>query len=69
MEQYLSIAILAKLTQLSESYWRKAIHRKLLSSVRIGGGRTVRVKLADAERFLAAGTRAAREVQREGRNE
>ena len=63
MEQYLSIATLAERTQLSESYWRKAIRRRLLSSVRIGGGRAVRVKLADAERFLAAGTRAAREVR------
>jgi excisionase family DNA binding protein len=64
MEQYLTVSTLAERTQTSESYWRKAITRRALPIVRIGGGRNVRVKLADAERFLAEGFRPAREAQR-----
>ena len=53
MEQYLSVAALAEKTQTSESYWRKAIGRGELPVVRVGGGRNVRVRTVDAERFIA----------------
>jgi excisionase family DNA binding protein len=60
MEQYISVATLADRTQLSESFWRKAITRRLLPAFKVGAGRAIRVRLADAERFLDAGRRAAR---------
>jgi len=64
MEQYLTVSTLAERTQTSESYWRKAIARRALPAVRIGGSRIVRIKIADVERFLAEGFRPAREAQR-----
>jgi excisionase family DNA binding protein len=54
MEQYLTVSTLSERTQTSESFWRKAIARRALPVVRIGGARIVRIKIADAERFLEA---------------
>lgn len=59
MEQYLTVSTLAERTQTSESYWRKAIARRALPVVRIGGGRIVRIRMADAERYLAQDSRPA----------
>jgi len=62
MDQYLTVSSLAERTQTSESFWRKAIARRALPVVRIGG-RIVRVKIADAERFMAADVQPARPRQ------
>lgn len=62
MEQYVAISTLAEKTQLSESFWRKAIARRLLPVSRVG--RAVRVRETDVLRFLAERERPAREAGR-----
>lgn len=57
MDSYVTVSTLAERTQTSESFWRKAIARRALPVVRIGGARLVRIRIADAERFLAEGFR------------
>ena len=42
MDRYLSIGTLAEMTETSESYWRKAIARRLLPAVKIACGRALR---------------------------
>lgn len=59
MDSYVTVSTLAERTQTSESYWRKAIARRQLPVVRIGGSRILRIRIADAERFLAEGFRPA----------
>lgn len=53
MDQYLTVSTLAERTQTSESFWRKAVARRALPVMRIPGSRIVRIRAADAERFLS----------------
>jgi hypothetical protein len=45
----------AKRWKVSESFIRTAIAGQRLLAVRVGGSRAVRIRVADAERFLADG--------------
>jgi excisionase family DNA binding protein len=62
MDRMLSVAQLASTTGMSVAYWRKAVSRKELPVVRLG--RSVRIREADAERFLAAGVHPPRTAGR-----
>ena len=62
MDRMLSVAQLASTTGMSVAYWRKAISRKELPVVRLG--RSVRIREADAERFLATGAHPLRAAGR-----
>ena len=59
MEKLLSVETLAALTETSPSLWRKLAARRLIRVVKVG--RALRVREADALRFLAERERPARE--------
>jgi excisionase family DNA binding protein len=52
MEKLLTISTLVDATEFSESYFRKAIATGKLPVLRVGGGRAIRIRASDAERFL-----------------
>jgi excisionase family DNA binding protein len=60
MSQLLTFSVVAKRTQLSESFWRKAVRRRLLPFIKIG--RAVRLRQDDVVRFLEERTHPAREA-------
>jgi excisionase family DNA binding protein len=51
LDQFLSIARLAKETNMSEPFWRKAVLEKRIPYIKIG--RAVRVRRSALERYLA----------------
>jgi hypothetical protein len=55
MDEYETVMGLAKRWRISESFIRKAIAGRRLLAVRVGGSRAIRIRVADAERFLIEG--------------